>query len=188
LIQLNQDECPDALAEKAEYELHTNHPGDLGYRKFLNKVTTPVLHWLNGREVNETKLLDFGAGPGPTISVILGEAGWSMTNYDPFFCPDQAALQHQYDLITATEVVEHFHQPGASWSHMRGLLAEKGQLVIMTQCFDDYETPEKFQKWGYIREESHVAFYHTQTMGWIAEHYELRLSILAPSVFWFARV
>ena len=132
-------------------------------------------------------ILDFGSGPGPTIEVVLGEQGWTVTNYDPFFTPDEQALKERYDLISCTEVVEHFHTPKTSWKLLLSLLKPQGNLVIMTQPSDQYSTESAFKHWRYIREKSHIAFYHSQTMYWIAKTYGLQLSILSPSVFWFSR-
>jgi hypothetical protein len=43
---------------------------------------------------------------------MLAEAGHAMALYDPFFRPDPAALERDYDFITCTETAEHFHHPG----------------------------------------------------------------------------
>ena len=54
------------------------------YREFLSRLEHPP---------NVPKLpaaaegLDFGSGPGPTLSVMLEEQGYRMSLYDPFFAP-----------------------------------------------------------------------------------------------------
>ncbi len=68
--------------EKREYELHQNSPEDQGYRKFLSRLALPLLDRL---ELNQRRGLDYGCGPGPTLSVMLEEAGCSMSLFDPFF-------------------------------------------------------------------------------------------------------
>ena len=130
-------------------------------------------------------ILDFGSGPGPTISVVLEEQGWIVHNYDPFFCPDTAVLQRKYDLISSTEVVEHFYEPSKSWHQLFSLA--KSQVVVMTQTSNRYSTVEEFKNWRYIREKSHVAFYHSLTMEWIAAEYGFQVERKAPNVFWFSR-
>ena len=186
LIQLKNEQCPTPKQELEEYKLHKNDPFDNGYRQFLSKVTKPMLEWLQIQPLTTPSILDFGSGPGPTISVVLAEQGWAVTNYDPFFAPNQDVLQERYDLISCTEVVEHFHSPQTAWKRLLSLLKRQGHLVVMTQPSDRYHCESEFKRWRYIRERSHVAFYHSQTMVWIANTYGLQLSILSPSVFWFS--
>lgn len=189
LIQLEKNQCPTPNEEFSEYQLHQNDPKDEGYRRFLQKVTDPMLEWLNQKNNQNATTLDFGCGPGPTISIVMGEWGWNTQNYDPFFVPNKSVLLKRYDLISCTEVVEHFHEPERSWAQLYSLCSEEGsQLVVMTQPSDKHHTQQKFQQWRYIHEKSHVAFYHSFTMKWIADHFNMKLSILSPSVFWFSKL
>lgn len=188
LIQLVEGQHPTVDEERSEYRAHNNDPTDLGYRKFLSRVTKPVLECLNQEHLLKPQLLDFGCGPGPTISVVLGESGWQMHNYDPLFYPNDALLKHRYDLITCTEVVEHFHHPRASWTQLLDLLKSTGKLFVMTQVSDLYQQPTAFVNWHYIREKSHVAFYHTRTMAWIAQWQGVEVSQLERNVFVFKKV
>ena len=79
-----------------------------GYRAFLNRLAKPLKERLSPNSLG----LDFGAGPGPTLSLMLQEAGHEMSIYDPFFSKNPSAMNQVYDFITATEVVEHLHHPG----------------------------------------------------------------------------
>ena len=186
LIQLLRSQCPSLEEEQREYQLHINDPYDERYRRYLQPVTNSMLEWLQKKKIQQPRILDFGSGPGPTISVVLEEQGWSVTNYDPFFSPDTSALLQRYDVISCTEVVEHFYEPKTSWEQLLALRNEQGSIIVMTQCSDSYSREETFHKWRYIREKSHVVFYHSQTMHWIAKHYGLQLSVLTPSVFVFS--
>jgi hypothetical protein len=69
--------------EKEIYDQHQNSPDDSGYRVFLSRLLTPLVERL---EPNRTGL-DFGSGPGPTLSVMLSEKGHEMDIYDPFYAP-----------------------------------------------------------------------------------------------------
>ncbi len=93
--------------EKCEYDMHQNNPNDLGYRKFLNKLAIP----LNDRLTPHGSGLDFGSGPGPTLSIMMKEFGHQVDNYDIFYANDKSLLSKKYDFITCTEVAEHFHHP-----------------------------------------------------------------------------
>ena len=58
-----------AADEKAQYDLHENDPNDPGYRAFLDRLAGP----LDKRLAPHSHGLDFGCGPGPTLSVMLEE-------------------------------------------------------------------------------------------------------------------
>jgi hypothetical protein len=188
LIQRSRFQLPTAAEERAEYDLHRNDPKDQGYRRFLSKVTNPTLDWLQENVAPSVSILDFGCGPGPTISTVLGEKGWVVRNYDPMFAPDVDALDHYYDLITCTEVVEHFFDPIKSWSLLCSLLVKGGHLVVMTEPSDRYYSADTFQDWGYIREQSHVTFYHSDTMRWLAGYFRLHMNEVQAGVYWFTRL
>ncbi len=69
--------------------------------------------------------LDFGCGPGPTLSLMLEEAGHSMALYDIFYHPDTQVLNRQYDFMTATEVIEHLQDPHRVWQQWLNLVARR---------------------------------------------------------------
>ena len=185
LIQLSVSDHPSNLEEKSEYMMHKNDSEDEGYRHFLSRVTKPVLNWLDQTHSFSAELLDFGCGPGPTISVVLAEEGWTMDNYDPMFFPNHSLLDEVYDLVVCTEVVEHFFSPRVTWGVLIGLLKEKGRLVVMTHVSDTKSDPTDFVHWHYIRERSHVSLYHTDTMRWLAQEYGLSLIVIDRNVFCF---
>ena len=88
-----------------------------------------------------------------------------MTLYDPFFFADNAALQQSYDVITCTEVAEHFHRPKEEFDKLDQLLRPGGWLGIMT-CFQTDD--ERFSSWHYRRDPTHVVFYREATLRYIA--------------------
>lgn len=185
--------CPECLAtvmaaqsrlssreEKAIYELHNNDPGDAGYRRFLSKLSDPLL----ARLTPGAKGLDFGCGPGPALAGMLREAGHDVTLYDPFFHPDESAFDQQYDFITCTEVVEHLHYPAAVFKRLDSLLRPGGWLAIMT-CFQTDD--ERFDQWHYRRDPTHVVFYREQTFTWLAKRYGWQLDIPRKDVAMFCK-
>ncbi|VAV92040.1 hypothetical protein MNBD_ALPHA08-1242 [hydrothermal vent metagenome] len=178
LVFVSQPQLPDLETEWAEYRLHQNDPNDQRYRAHLAKLTTPLVKDLS----KIAKGLDFGCGPGPTISVMLGEQGYDVANYDPAFYADKTLLQRQYDFISCTEVVEHFHNPARDFALLAGLLKPGGRLGIMTQLLND---EIDFKSWYYTREISHVAFYSVATMAWIGERFGWRVEVLGNDVILF---
>lgn len=166
--------CPaqrlNAEAEYAHYGLHRNDPADVRYRRFLERLVGP----LSERLPPGSQGLDYGSGPGPTLSLMLAERGFPMAIYDPFFAPDGAVLDICYDFITCTETAEHFHAPGEEFARLDRLLKPGGLLGVMTEV----RTPERnFATWHYVRDPTHVCFYSVATLHWLARcrGWELRL-------------
>ncbi len=178
LVFVTRSQLPDLKTERAEYRLHNNDPDDEGYRAHLSKLTVPLVADLP----KTAKGLDFGCGPGPAISVMLGEQGYQVADYDPAFYADEALLQQQYDFIACTEVVEHFHHPAKDFELLSRLLKPGGRLGIMTQMLSD---EIDFERWYYAREISHVAFYSAATMAWIGERFGWQVEVSGTGVVLF---
>lgn len=176
LVYVDPAQRPDAAAERAQYDLHRNDPADAGYVRFLGRLVEPLLAALGPAP---RQGLDFGCGPGPTLSGLLAAAGHAVADYDPIYRPDVALLARRYDFVTATEVVEHFHEPAREFARLRGLLRPGGLLALMTKR---RAQPERFAGWHYKNDPTHVSFYHTDTLGWIAAGWGATLTLPAPDV------
>lgn len=162
--------------EKAIYDQHQNHPEDLGYRRFLNRLASPLLQRLGDAP---QKGLDFGCGPGPTLSLMLEHAGHTVALYDPIYYPHTHALKQQYDFITCTEAIEHFHYPHKEWQQLLALLKPGGWLGIMTKLVIDQAA---FQNWHYKNDRTHVSFFSSETFAYLAQKYGLQWEILGGDV------
>jgi hypothetical protein len=168
------------VEERARYETHENDPADRRYRAFLDRLAVPLAE----RLTEGMHGLDFGSGPGPTLSVMMEERGFFMSLYDPFFAPDRAVLERHYDFVTCTETAEHFFHPGEDFHRLSTLLRSPGWLGIMTQRMDD---DGGFPDWWYARDPTHVAFYRTETLEWIAQAYGWILETPSETVAIFHR-
>lgn len=158
-----------AAAERMVYEQHRNDPGDPAYRRFLARLSDPLL----ARLAPASSGLDYGCGPGPALAAVLREAGHAMALHDPFFHPDPGPLATTYDFVTCTEVAEHFHRPADEFDRLGRLLQPGGWLAVMT-CFQDDDA--RFADWHYRRDPTHVVFYRAATFrvlaaqrGWACE-------------------
>ena len=164
LVFLSPAQRPDPAAERAHYNTHENDPKDQRYRAFLNQLAAPLIDRLPAHAQG----LDYGSGPGPTLSVMLREQGFDMEIYDPFFAPDITVLQQTYGFITCSETAEHFFMPAVEFGRLNQILRPGGWLGILTQM---REPEHEFSAWHYIRDPTHVCFYNTDTMHWIAKHF-----------------
>jgi len=166
--------------ELARYKTHQNDPSDERYRAFLSRLMTPLLAVLNFGSMG----LDYGAGPGPTLSVMLEEKGFPTAIYDPQFAPDKTVLRRTYDFITCTETAEHFFYPIQEFDRMDLLLRPGGWFAVMTEIRTDDQI---LSDWTYARDETHVCFYHVKTMAWISNHYNWQMQSPCDNVFFFQK-
>jgi len=148
--------------EKARYSAHQNSINDKGYVDFLYQAITPAVRFLP----KGARCLDYGCGPGPTLSLLLEKEGLTCDDYDPFF--RDAGLAPPYDAVFSTETFEHFRHPAKDIAKVAGLVHDGGHLVVMTEM---WKTSEHFRNWYYPGDPTHVAFYHRSTFDYIARKF-----------------
>ena len=78
---------------------------------------------------------------------MLEDKGHIVEIYDYFYANDKEVLRKKFDFITATEVFEHFRDPGQEIKMLWELLNPEGILGIMTKLLIDQQA---FPKWHYI--------------------------------------
>ena len=161
--------------EKEVYDLHQNDPEDMGYRRFLSRICTPLLEMLPTRSSG----LDFGCGPGPTLSVMLEEAGHNVTLFDLHYQNNPRVLTQTYDFICATEVVEHLKQPGKVFDTLFAMLKPGAPLAIMTKLVLDQKA---FSTWHYTHDPTHIAFFSRETFAFIAKQYGASFRVIGNDV------
>ncbi|MCB0033457.1 MAG: class I SAM-dependent methyltransferase [Anaerolineales bacterium] len=169
-----------AEAEKTQYDFHQNSPTDKRYRQFLNRLFEPMQAQLPQQSFG----LDFGSGPGPTLSVMFEEAGHTMALYDRFYAPNTAVFEQQYDFITASEVVEHLQRPWEELSRLWDCLKIGGTLGLMTKLFIDAEA---FKTWHYKNDPTHVCFFSRRTFQWLAEQWHTEAHLHGRDVVLFRK-
>ncbi len=164
-----------AQDEKAQYDLHQNDPQDLAYRKFLSQLFDPLTRKVPPPATG----LDYGSGPGPTLSVMLEEAGYDMQIYDVFFAPAPLVLEGRYDFISCTEVVEHLHHPGRVLTELFASLRPGGWLGIMTRLTTSRSA---FIKGHYRVDPTHVCFFSRASFDYLAKQLGAGLEIIGDQV------
>ncbi|EAS62952.1 class I SAM-dependent methyltransferase [Photobacterium angustum] len=162
--------------EKAVYDQHQNNPDDMGYRQFLGRLATPLVERLPTGPLDG---LDFGSGPGPTLSIMLEEMGYNMAIYDPYFAPDPSVLTRQYDFVTCTEAIEHFNQPAKEWGLLLSMIKPGGWLGLMTKLATDAEA---FTRWHYKNDPTHVSFFSRDTFRFLAQRDGLEVEFVGNDV------
>ena len=163
------------IDQRARYDSHNNDPGDLRYRNFFKQLLVPLLAILPSNSYG----LDFGSGPGPTLSLMLEEWGHNVDLYDKFYAQNDAVFQNRYDFITTTEVVEHLPNPLKDLEALVKILQKGGILAIMTEIV----SPQlDFTNWYYKNDPSHVCFYSEKTFFYLANLLGLEIVTLSERV------
>jgi len=186
LVFIPPQQYLSAEEEKAMYDRHENSPDDQGYRHFLNRFLKPFLLHLKPNSYG----LDFGSGPGPTLSIMLEEKGHSVENFDYFYAPEHPLLednssQPAYDFISTTEVIEHLHQPRMELERLWSCLKPEGVLGIMTKRA---LSQEAFVNWHYKNDITHVCFFSLETFQWLAEYWGAELFVPEKDVVIFKKL
>lgn len=172
----------ESSIEKSRYDTHNNDSEDQGYVDFLNRLILP----LKDRLADHSSGLDFGCGPGPTISKEMKKYGHKMEDYDIYYANNEELLEKQYDFVTSTEVWEHFYEPSKDIRKCWELVKPGGYLGVMTY-FIPVEK-EQFINWWYLRDETHVGFYNEEVFGYIAKELgAASLEILSRQVVIFKK-
>jgi len=169
-IFLEKKFCLDVREEKNHYDNHDNNLESLGYVKMFEKLigefVTPV--------ASEIKTaLDFGCGEGEVLPILLERKGISCDRYDLFYFQTKVYEDKKYDLICSTEVFEHLSEPLEVFKELLSHLNKNGYLLLMTAFHPSDD--EKFLKWYYIQDSTHIGFFSMRTFEYIADVLNLRV-------------
>ncbi len=151
------------------YSFHNNSFESTGYVDIFVDLIKDYITPLNIMG----KVLEFGSGPGPVLKELLIKEGYHVFDYDLFFNDNKEYLNHKYELITSTEVVEHFNNPLKEFATLSNLLEQGGYLVIMTRL-RTMNTVE-FLDWWYRRDITHISFYTLESLKVICNKFDLKI-------------
>lgn len=165
-IRLDPEWHPLPELEKKRYDLHQNDINDQGYRDFLHTAIDKALPFLN----KNMKGLDFGCGPAPVLAHLMGNQGYHCDYYDPFYYPELPGKN--YDFIFATECLEHFHNPLTTIREILSKIRHKGLWIIKTNFWKE---SQDFQNWHYRRDDTHVGFFHFDTINYFSCLFPVKL-------------
>jgi SAM-dependent methyltransferase len=166
LIYVTAKNFPTRDEERLRYDKHHNEESNLGYIEFLNQIVEITKPYLN----LDMKGLDYGCGPNPVLASLLNDEAYQCGFYDPYYFPH--IPDKKFDFIFSTECFEHFFSPGKEIDNICSLLNQNGILAIMTDVWND---ELDFENWYYIRDLTHVSFFHLKTMQFLNNKYHLEL-------------
>lgn len=165
------DDIVDPAEEKERYEGHDNNHQNQGYvRMFKDFIAEVIEPHIDLEEVND--VLEFGCGPGPVLADLLEDRNLNVDLYDPYFFPKKVFEDQKYDLITSTEVFEHFSDPVKELKLLTSHLKEGSYLAVMTSF---HPGPDDFEDWWYKWDPTHIVFYNQKTFSEIASAFDLEI-------------
>lgn len=162
----------DKSREKKHYDKHHNNFDSLGYVKMFEEL---IEEFIKPHESNIKNALDFGCGEGEVLPILLERRDISCDRYDLFYFPKKIYKEKKYDLITSTEVFEHLQNPLEILKELLSHIKKDGYLLLMSAFYP--KTDEKFLKWWYIRDITHIGFFNIKTFEYLA--HELNLKIVS---------
>lgn len=171
VIFIDPVEIVDHDEEKERYEGHDNNHQNEGYVSMFEDFIAAVIEaHIDLSEWNN--VLDFGCGPGPVLADLLRDKMLNVDQYDPYFFPEKVFKNKKYDLITSTEVFEHFSNPIKEMELLTSHLKEGSYLAVMTSF---HPGPEEFVDWWYKWDPTHIVFYNENTFSQIASKFGLEI-------------
>lgn len=164
LIFMDQNKILSHEKELEHYQTHNNDIHDVRYQNFVSDITSYIKKNCSTKDLG----LDYGAGPGPVITHVLAQEGFHVEIYDPYFAPNSQALEKKYDFIVSCEVIEHFSRPRKEFTKLADLLQTDGTLILKTHIYND---DIHFPSWYYHADPTHICFYRSETLTWIAQKF-----------------
>ncbi len=159
-------ECYQDFSEQKErYNLHENDEEDEGYKAYFQRFLDFTLPCIDQPKT----ALDFGCGVSSLLSTMLQKEGIECDFYDPIYHPNTLNDSKKYELIVSTEVFEHLHQPKVIFESLLERLKEGGYLALQTQFHPN--DVEKFKKWYYHQDPTHIVFFTSQTFRILCKMY-----------------
>ena len=153
------------ISESKEKERYLHHQYDDSYTNYQKELLTPYF------KDKSYKILDFGCGQQPILDKIFPNCNF--VYYDKYFYENEFKSS-LYDVILLNEVIEHILNPLEVLDELVKLLNENGYLLIHTMLYDENTN---FKTWWYQRDITHISFFNKETFEFIANKYNLKLSI-----------
>ncbi len=169
-IYLDEKFYIDEDKEKKHYDKHHNNLESLGYVKMFEDLVKEFVLPFAGKIKTA---LDFGCGEGEVLPIVLERNEIICDRYDLFYFPKKVYEDKIYDLVLSTEVIEHLIDPLSMLKELVSHIKKDAYLVVMTAFHP--EDDDKFLKWWYIRDITHIGFFTIKTFEFIAKELSLKV-------------
>ena len=168
-IALDEEYYVDENHERSHYDKHHNNFESLGYVKMFEDLISEFIPV----HVDIKTALDFGCGEGEVLPILLDRNSIQCDRYDLFYFPQKIYENKKYDLICSTEVFEHLQNPLEMLKKLLLHVEENGFILLMSAFHPNND--EKFLKWWYIRDVTHIGFFNLDTFEFLAKSLNLEI-------------
>ncbi len=162
LIFVSESEFLSYEKEKERYDFHENTTDNEGYVGFLKELI-PVIKNVG---LKDPEILDFGSGKNAVLSSLLQHSDLKCESYDPLYDIHPDDWEKKYDIIVLCEVIEHLRDLKTELKLIKSILSDSGSVIIRTKL---YPPVDKFLKWWYIQDPTHINFFSRKTVCKVAE-------------------
>lgn len=169
-IYLDEQFYVDDVREKKHYDKHHNTFESLGYVKMFEDL---IEEFVASQKKSIKNALDFGCGEGEVLPILLEKNAIVCDRYDLFYFPEKIYESKEYDLILSTEVFEHLQNPLEMLKELLLHVKKDGFLLLMSAFHPNDD--EKFLKWWYIRDITHIGFFNMETFEYLAGELKLKI-------------
>jgi 2-polyprenyl-6-hydroxyphenyl methylase/3-demethylubiquinone-9 3-methyltransferase len=132
-------------------------------------------------------VIDYGCGRG-TMAARLRELHWTnVTNYDPFVPEFSQRPTCKADLVVAVEVLEHSHNPVATFEEIASLRTDNGVIVATTLLAPPNADSSVLEWWYVAPRNGHVTIHTAKSLGLLASRAGLTIASNAGQnmhLFW----
>ena len=189
--------------ESEDYISHTNkgnNPINIIYKLVRNYSTQNKIKLIKKiSKKDKAKILDYGTGTGFFLNAIK-EKGWKTIGVEP----DQKArknaekligqkiyanlheieeLDTKYDVITLWHVLEHIHELNQVFSSLKGLLKEKGKIIIAVPNIDSLDNQIYKEDWAAYDVPRHLYHFNKETLTTFALKHGMKVKNVYPMKF-----
>ncbi len=187
--------------ESEDYISHTNKSTNLVniLYKLVRKYTLQQkVNWINHFSPKVGRLMDYGCGTGHFLAAAKSK-GWECTGYEPN--PQAAQIaekQHQlplisqvnqlsqekkFDAITLFHVLEHVHDLRGTLDLLIARLKKRGTLFLAVPNYDSLDSQLYKENWASLDVPRHLYHFTQETMGFLAQEFDLRIVAKEPMLF-----
>ncbi|MBD8488891.1 class I SAM-dependent methyltransferase [Echinicola sp. CAU 1574] len=184
-----------------DYISHTDKSNNIVnfiYKQVRKYTLQQKVNWINKHTAQKGRLLDFGSGTGHLLNQAKTN-GWdccglepskeaakiAKDNFDLNVCSEIKELdkEKKFDAITLFHVLEHVHDLKGTMEFLLSKLKKRGTLFLAVPNYDSYDSSLFKENWAALDVPRHLYHFTQETMQYLAEEYDLRISAKEPMPF-----
>ncbi|KEO73576.1 methyltransferase [Anditalea andensis] len=171
---------------------------DVLYKMVRSYTLGQKVGWMNAYVKNKGRLLDYGCGTGHFLKR-ANKNGWQTIGLEPnkeaaelavknlnlsiLQSLDDLKHENKFDAITLFHVLEHVHDLHHTLNILLQKLKKRGTLFIAVPNNMSFDAIHFKEKWAALDVPRHLYHFNQETMGILAEEFNLRIVDAVPMKF-----